>query len=107
MKKVNSIAVAGSILVDEINTVSVYPKAGELTKILSSSKAVGGLVPNVAIDLKKILPDLKVSAIGKIGKDENGTFVKDTLESQGVNTDMIKETCGKTSFTQVVMRALV
>ncbi len=98
----NGIAVAGSILVDEINTVSAYPKAGELTKILSTSKSVGGLVPNVGIDLKKILPELTVSAIGKIGKDENGSFVKDVLAGNGVEIDGIVETDEKTSFTQVI-----
>ena len=98
----NGIAVAGSILVDEINTVSAYPKAGELTKILSTSKSVGGLVPNVGIDLKRILPELTVSAIGKIGKDENGAFVKDVLAGNGVEIDGIVETDEKTSFTQVI-----
>lgn len=100
--KNNHIAVAGSILVDEINTVCAYPKAGELTKILSVSKAVGGCVPNVAVDLKKIMPELKVSALGKIGKDENGTFVKDILDENGVNTDRIVSSPDKTSFTQVI-----
>ena len=96
------IAVAGSILVDEINTVSAYPKSGELTKILTCSKSVGGLVPNVGIDLKRIMPELSVSAIGKIGRDENGAYVKETLKKSGVNTDMIFETDDKTSFTQVI-----
>ena len=46
----SGIAVAGSILVDEINEISAYPNAGELTKIRSLKKSVGGCVPNVAID---------------------------------------------------------
>lgn len=100
--KNNHIAVAGSILVDEINTVCAYPKAGELTKILSVSKAVGGCVPNVAVDLKKIMPELKVSALGKIGKDENGAFVTGKLYDNGVNTDRIVSSPDKTSFTQVI-----
>lgn len=100
--KNNHIAVAGSILVDEINTVCAYPKEGELTKIISVSKAVGGCVPNVAVDLKKIMPELKVSALGKIGKDENGAFVKGKLYDNGVNTDMLVSSKDKTSFTQVI-----
>ena len=102
MKKRNSIAVAGSILVDEINTVSAYPNAGELTKIFKCSKAAGGCVPNVAIDIKRIMPGLTVKAIGKVGKDENGTFVRAVLKENGVNTDMITQTEDKTSFTQVI-----
>ena len=53
----NGIAVAGTILVDNLNEISAYPKAGELTKIKKVQKAVGGCVPNVAIDLKRICPD--------------------------------------------------
>ena len=46
----SGIAVAGSILVDSINEISAYPKAGELTKIKSVQKSVGGCVPNVAME---------------------------------------------------------
>ena len=42
--KNEGIAVAGSILADVINTVSKYPKEGELTRICEVSRAVGGAV---------------------------------------------------------------
>ena len=48
----DGIAIAGSILVDKINEISAYPKEGELTKIRSVKKAVGGCVPNDAIEVK-------------------------------------------------------
>ena len=96
------IAIAGSILVDEINEISAYPSAGELTQIRRIEKSVGGCVPNVAIDLKKIRPDLTVKAVGKIGKDENGAFVKNALSQNGVDISQIKENDDKTSFTQVM-----
>ena len=97
------IAVAGSILVDEINTVAKYPAEGELTQISSVSKSVGGCVPNVSVDLKKIMPGLKVTAIGKVGRDENGRYVKKVLESSGVDVAMIRESPERsTSFTQVI-----
>ena len=46
------IAVAGTVLLDKINEISKYPNSGELTQILSLNKAVGGLVPNVGVDIK-------------------------------------------------------
>lgn len=98
----NGIAVAGSILVDEINEIFAYPKAGELTKIVGVQKAVGGCVPNVAIDLKKIDDSLTVKAIGKIGEDENGSFVAEQLEKNGVDVNGIVSGKEKTSFTQVM-----
>ena len=96
------IAVAGTILVDKINVISAYPQAGELTKIRSLKKSVGGCVPNVAIDLKRICPDLSVKAVGKVGMDENGNYVKDVLSQNGVDIENVSIGKDKTSFTQVM-----
>ena len=101
MKK--GIAVAGSVLVDKINVISVYPKAGELTQIKSVDRAVGGLVPNVGIDLKKIDKDLTVYACGKIGKDAEGEFVKSEFTRYGLDISALKtDEKEKTSFTDVM-----
>jgi hypothetical protein len=62
----NGIAVAGSILVDNLNEISAYPASGELTKILSVSRSVGCCVPNTGIDIKRVAPEITVKAIGKI-----------------------------------------
>ena len=96
------IAVAGSILVDKINEISSYPSAGELTKIKSVQKSVGGCVPNVAIDLKRMANDLPIFAVGKIGADEEGGFVKQVLTENGVDVSQIVETSENTSFTEVM-----
>ena len=97
------IAVAGSVIVDKINEISAYPNAGELTQIRSIQNAVGGCVPNVALDLKKIAPELPVSAIGKIGSDAEGAYVKEVLNAGGVSTAGLRVMQGeKTSFTEVM-----
>ena len=98
----NGISVAGSILVDNINEISAYPQAGELTKIKSVQKSVGGCVPNVAIDLKRICPELTVKAVGKVGDDENGEYVKEVLSQRGVDIENISVGEDKTSFTEVM-----
>ena len=99
----NGIAVAGSALVDEINIISEYPAIGRLTQIFGVNRSVGGLVPNVGVDIKRIAPDLSVYAYGKVGKDDKAEFLLDVLRRNGVNADGIKraETLG-TSFTQVM-----
>ncbi len=105
MKSTNriGIAVAGSVIVDKINEISAYPNAGELTQIRSIQNAVGGCVPNVALDLKKIAPDLPVSAIGKIGDDAEGVFVRQTLQAGFVNIDALTVMENQnTSFTDVM-----
>jgi sugar/nucleoside kinase (ribokinase family) len=98
----SGIAVAGTILVDKINEISSYPKSGELTKIKNVQKSVGGCVPNVAIDLKRLSPDLTVKAVGKIGADENGEYVKEVLSKNGVDIENISVGEDKTSFTEVM-----
>lgn len=102
-KKRTGIAVAGSVIVDKINEISAYPNAGELTQIRSIQNAAGGCVPNVALDLKKIAPQLPVSAIGKIGSDAEGKFVTDILKAGGVSTiGLAVKPVEKTTFTEVM-----
>lgn len=98
----NGIAVAGSIIVDKINEIKAYPQAGELTQIVNLQQAVGGCVPNVALDLKKICPELNITAIGKVGKDEEGAYVSGILSQGGVDVSGIVADDGKTSFTEVM-----
>lgn len=98
----SGIAVAGTIIVDTINNISRYPDAGELTQITSVSKAIGGCVPNVATDLRRIDPDMKVWAIGCVGADEDGEMVKRMLLSCGADISLVKTVLEKTDYTQVM-----
>ena len=102
-KERNGITVAGTILLDKINQISAYPQCGELTKIQNVSFAVGGCVPNVAIDLKKISPEIEIFALGKIGDDSEGKFINQTLVDNGVDvTGILVDETKKTSFTDVM-----
>ena len=102
MKKRHGIAVLGSLLVDKIYEIASYPAAGELTKIRSASLAVGGCVPNVAIDLKRLSPTLPVYAVGRIGRDAEGDVLKRTLSGEGVDTEGLTLSDTETSFTAVM-----
>jgi sugar/nucleoside kinase (ribokinase family) len=102
MTNETGIAVAGTILVDKINQIAAYPASGELTKILSVSRAVGGAVPNVGIDIKRVDPSIPVKAVGKIGKDSEGDFLVDTLENNGVDASLMVRGELPTSFTDVM-----
>ena len=99
----NGIAVAGTVIVDKINEISAYPAIGELTQIRGIQNAIGGCVPNVAIDLKKIAPQLTISAIGSVGDDPEGAFVTKTLADAGLDVSGLGVRAGeKTSFTDVM-----
>lgn len=93
---------AGSILVDKLNEISLYPKSGELTKILNTSQSVGGCVPNVAIDLKRLSPQTKVTALGRVGQDAEGRFIQNELTLYGIDVTGVKFCNEKTSFTEVM-----
>ena len=93
---------AGNILVDKINEISVYPHSGELTQIRSVMSATGGLVPNVAIDLKRLDDSLTVKAVGKVGADGEGEFAKQVLQKNGVDIAHVTSSDIPTSFTQVM-----
>ena len=96
------IAIAGSVLVDKIYTISAYPESGQLTQIQSIQKAVGGCVPNVALDLKKLALDLNVYAVGTVGEDGDGAFVTQVLKEGGVDTGCLTQLPESTSFTDVM-----
>ncbi len=98
----SGIAIAGNILIDRINEIDRYPGAGELTKIRSITPATGGCVPNVAIDLKRLMPALSVLAVGKVGRDEDGELARRVLSSEGVDVSGITTGDERTSFTEVM-----
>jgi len=96
------VAVAGNIIVDTIKTIDSYPDKLELTVIRGMSRALGGLVCNVGIDLARLDPSLPVMAIGFAGDDENGDLVR----SEFARYPSIDDSClwreGVTSFTDVM-----
>lgn len=97
------IVIAGNVLVDIVKNIDTYPKIGMLSYISDISYAVGGCVPNVAIDLAKIDGSIPLSAIGKLGSDENGQYVLKELQKHGINTDMISfSDKTPTSFSDVM-----
>ncbi len=97
------IAVAGTILVDNIYEIGAYPQSGELTQIRSIQRATGGLVSNNGIGLKKVCPNLPVYAVGKIGADEIGRYALKEYSLAGVDVSCVKTIEGeKTSFTDVM-----
>ncbi len=97
------IAVAGSILVDKINIIDSYPPLGKLTQIRATENSVGGLVPNVGMDLKSISPRLPVCALGRVGKDDDGEYVLSNMQKKGMDVrGVVVDNDLHTSFTSVM-----
>ena len=101
MKK--GITLIGNILTDVVKTVDCYPEIGLLANILDVKRAVGGCVPNTAIDIKKIDSDMPISVIGKIGNDDSGKYVCGEFERYGIDYSAVKVSETKpTSFSDVM-----
>jgi sugar/nucleoside kinase (ribokinase family) len=95
--------VAGNMLVDNLYPVAGLPKSGELTSILEGiSRTTGGAVCNVTVDLALMDPSLPLTALGKVGTDEDGDYILENLGAhKNIDLSMIKRE-GKTSFTAVM-----
>ena len=83
------LVIAGNILVDIVKNIDSYPKIGMLSHITDMSMAVGGCVPNTAINLAKIDKNIPICASGLVGDDANGKFVVSELEKVGIDTSLI------------------
>lgn len=83
------IAIAGTIVVDIVNIIEKYPEKNMLVNILDTTYAVGGCLPNTIIDVARIDPDIFLTAIGKVGNDENGRYIISQMKKYGVDTSGI------------------
>ena len=97
-----SIEIAGSIIVDNIYRINQYPKEGELQRIESIDRALGGLVPNDSIDIRKIDPTIKVFSSGCVGNDDLSKYVLDELSKHDIDVSNIKKVDDATSFSDIV-----
>ena len=96
------VVAAGSILVDKINEIGAYPKAGELTQIRARARVPGGLVPNAGCDIRILDARIPVAAFGAVGDDDDGRFAVAELKRRGLDTSGVVVKPTATSFTDVM-----
>ena len=97
------ITIAGNMIADIVKRVDCYPEKGMLANITAISCAVGGCVPNTAIDLSVIDRSVPVSVLGRIGDDEHGRFLLYQLSRHGIDTESVRISANTpTSFCDVM-----
>lgn len=97
------ITIAGTTILDCVKNINQYPDIGMLVNIDEVKYAVGGCVPNVGINLAKIDGDIPISAIAKVGNDENGKYIISELEKYNIDTSGISYAkTNATSFCDVM-----
>jgi len=101
--KQRGITVAGSMLVDYVKLVDVYPKKGMLCNVGNISRSVGGCVPNTLCDLAALDSQLPLKCLGVVAEDENGRFLKAELEKRNIDIeDVVTVSEESTAFTDVM-----
>jgi len=98
----NHITVAGNLIVDYVKKIDGYPEQGKLSSILGISRGVGGCACNTAVALARLDRSLSVTSLGRTGDDENGRYIRETLEEAGVRADILVDPTLPTSFTDVM-----
>ena len=101
MKK--GIAVAGNILTDNVKIISTYPEKGMRVTIENETLAVGGAVPNTAMDIKNLDNSVDVSVFGRVGNDDKGKYVLSRMSEIGIDVSGVKlSQCEPTSYSDVM-----
>ena len=99
----NKITLAGNIIVDNVKTITAWPDKGMLVPITDVKRSPGGAVPNSGIDLKTLDPSVEVAAVGKVGDDDAGSFVKEFMRERGLDVYGVQTAKGvPTTFTDVM-----
>jgi len=97
------IIAACSWTVDRIKIISEWPKQEHLAHILDTDLQGGGCGYNVAVDSRKLDSTLPVEAIGLIGSDQDGEFLRSRVSDHGIDTSQFATVDGlTTSYTDVM-----
>lgn len=100
------IVFAGNIIADIVKTVDCYPEIGMLANISAVSSAIGGSVPNTAVDVARIDRSVPLGAVGRVGDDDNGRFVVSEMNRYGIDTSrVLVDNTRPTAFSDVISLA--
>ena len=93
---------AGIVVADHVcDPIDHMPAAGELITTDRLQLTIGGCASNAAVDLAKL--GVNVGIVGIVGRDVFGRYVRESLQTSGVNCDfLIESESQQTSGTLVV-----
>lgn len=97
------ILVVGSINLDQVLKMKNFPKHGETIYSLGKEIFLGGKGANQAIALKKL--QVEVDFIGKIGNDQEGSFVLKEIQKHKINSENIIKTSMHTGIASIYVSA--
>ena len=77
----------GSFITDHNLAIESYPSEDQATFITSRQLAAGGPGYNIAANLRRLDPSMRVECQGLLGDDENGQVVLEALARHGISPD--------------------
>ena len=99
----NGLLAGGNFLIDQVKIIDSWPEQDALANVLGQSRGNGGGPYNVLKDLALMQADFPLAAVGLVGNDETGAFIKNDLASHGIDSSRIQTTdATSTSFTDVM-----
>jgi sugar/nucleoside kinase (ribokinase family) len=90
---------AGTWCVDYNKLIARWPDEDTSNEVLSIDPQGGGSACNLAIDLKRLDPDMPVETIGLVGDDENGRFLAGQCDEYGIGRAQLRLTPGGATFS--------
>ena len=85
MAERSGILTFGSFITDHNTAIEFYPPEDKSTFVTSRQLAAGGPGYNIAANLRRLDPAMRVECQGLLGDDENGRVVLDALARHGIS----------------------
>lgn len=99
-----TITVFGSINYDLVTTTERFPNAGETLAALRFETHHGGKGANQAVAARRLAPgDVKVNMVGRVGDDNFGTELVQSLEDEGINVSNVVKSPAQPTGTATIL----
>ena len=85
---------AGTWCVDFNKSIARWPDEDTSNEVLAIDRQNGGSGSNMALDLKRLDPELPVEAMGVVGDDDLGRFLFAECDARGVNRTALRAVSG-------------
>jgi sugar/nucleoside kinase (ribokinase family) len=99
----NGILAGGNWLLDHTKIIDVYPAQDALANILAETSSNGGGPYNVLIDLARLQAPFPLSAVGLVGDDSAGEYIRKDCGANRIDTRQLHiSKKAPTSYTDVM-----
>jgi sugar/nucleoside kinase (ribokinase family) len=85
---------AGTFCVDFNKSIARWPDEDTSNEVLAIDRQGGGAGFNMALDIKRLDPELPVEAMGLVGDDELAHFIFAECDAHGVNRSALRAAAG-------------